>query len=345
MKNKKVVVLGRLKPCFFDVLEKKGIQVQQWDSSTVIPGDRLRRWLAGADGLVLGRGSGGHKKMAVNKALLDLGPSLKVIAQDLAGYDNVTVGDCTAAGIPFGSAAGANAESVAEEAMGLVYMTARRMIEAWNFVRDGQWAAYAIPPEGVNLMGKTAGIVGIGAIGQAFARRAEASGMRIIYHARSLHPDAEGHGWHWRDMDRLLAESDVIVSATPLTSATHQMWNLTCFEKMKKTAFFLNVGRGGCVKTEDLAEALRTGKLAGAALDVVDPEPIPPDHPLLQTGKCIVLPHMGSMTEETLSAMSMETAENVVEGLKGRPLPRIVNPEVYGTKQYQNKWAGEGKND
>lgn len=345
MKNKKVIVLGRLKSCFFETMAKKNIQIQQWDSRTAIPEEQLRQWLSCAEGLILGRGSGGRKKLTVNGQLLEMGPFLKVVAQDLAGYDNVTVRDCTDAGIPFGNAAGANAESVAEEAMGLVYMTARWMIEAWNFVRDGRWAAYAVPPEGVNLMGRTAGIVGIGAIGQAFARRAEASGMHIIYHARTVHPDAEGHGWHWRDMDRLLAESDVIVSATPLTPATHQMWNRSCFQKMKDTAFFINVGRGGCVKTEDLTEALLSGSLAGAALDVVDPEPIPPDHPLLRTGRCIVLPHMGSMTEETLSEMSRETAENVLEGLKGKPLPGIVNPEVYGTEQFKNKWAGEGKND
>lgn len=298
------------------------VEVRQWTEKTPMPRETLKEWLREADGLW------SINNVSVDADLVADAPKLKVIAQASVGYDNVKVDDLTAKGIPYGNTPHVLTETVAELAFTLVATARRRILENMEFVTSGQWAQRPSNIKGRDLSRTTLGIIGMGNIGLSISRRARAFGMTVIYHNR--HPRKDDHLYmiEYRDMDSLLRDSDVVLVVTPLTEETYHMMNREAFKKMKKDALFVNVGRGKIVDTDALVDALNEGDIDYAALDVTDPEPLPPDHPLLKTGKVLVVPHIGSFTDRTRKDMAFLTADNIINGVQQKPLKTCVNEGI-----------------
>jgi glyoxylate reductase len=261
------------------------------------------------------------------------GEGLKVISAYAVGVDNIDVAEATRRGIAVGNTPGVLTDATADLAFGLLLAAARRISEADRMVRAGQWKTWGPTTLlGADVHGATLGIVGFGRIGQAIARRAHGFDMRVLYsthgHApKKLLADSKAEEV---DFDTLLQESDFISLNVPLTAETRRMMNKEAFDKMKPGAILVNTARGGVVDQQALAEALSSGKLAGAALDVTDPEPIPADSPLLKLENVIIVPHIGSASTRTRERMAVMAAENLLAGLRGERLPYCVNPQVYG---------------
>lgn len=259
--------------------------------------------------------------------------SLKVISQMAVGYDNIDIAVATAKRIPVGHTPGVLTDATADLTWALLMTAARRVLEADKFTRCGEWKTWE--PTlllGADISGATLGIVGCGRIGQAVARRAAGFGMRILYYNRQrLEPSLEESlGLEYREFDVLLAESDFITIHTALSQDTYHLFSDTQFQRMKQNAILINTARGSIVDAEALYRALTSGKIAGAALDVTDPEPIPLDSPLLSLNNIIITPHIGSASRQTRDKMAMMAASNLAAGLKGEKLPYCVNPEIYG---------------
>lgn len=296
--------------------------IKQWKEASPMPRDLLKEWLKDADALWP------VNKIQVDKDLLKDAKNIKVVAQSSVGYDNINVDDLTELGIPFGNTPDVLTETVAELAFTLVVCASRRIVENAAFVTSGAWGKNKQPIKGFDLSRRTIGIVGLGKIGLSISRRARAFGMTVLYHNRHQRSDDSLYMTTYVSMDELLAKSDVVLVMAPLTEETYHLFDETAFKKMKKTALFVNVGRGKIVDTDALAKALETGEIDYAALDVTDPEPLPGNHPLLQTGKCLVVPHIGSYTDRTRHDMVMLTVENIRNGLNKHPLMTCVNEEV-----------------
>ena len=269
---------------------------------------------------------------AVDQELLDAAPQLAVVSNMAVGVDNVDVAACTARGIPVGHTPDVLTETTADTAFGLLLATARRFVEGVDYVRAGEWREW--DPGlllGYEVHGTTLGIVGLGRIGRAIARRASGFGMRVLYSARNRSPQAEADlSVTYRDLDELLEESDHVVVSVALTDETFHLIGAAALARMKPTATLVNVSRGGTVDPDALLEALESGAIGAAGLDVTEPEPIPVDHPLLGLPNCVVIPHLGSSSVRTRVAMATLAAENLIAGLRGDRLLACVNPQVYG---------------
>lgn len=295
--------------------------VKLWDKSETIPQDVLAEWVKDAEGLIV------TGDVLVNSQLLAQAPKLKVIAQAAVGYDNINIPDCSAYRIPFGNTPGVLVDATADLTFSLLLCAARRIHEGWNFVREGNWKPGQNIPLGIDLCGKTLGIVGMGQIGSAVARRAKAFGMNVIYYNRRPRQDDEALGVQHAPFDSLLEQSDCIIVLIPLSAESRGMFGREQFAKMKPTAYFVNAARGPIVDTGALFEALTNKTIAYAALDVTDPEPLPGDHPLLTLPNILITPHIGSATTETRNRMANLTVDNLLAGLQGKPLPACVNSE------------------
>lgn len=269
----------------------------------------------------------------IDEALLEsAGPGLKVISNHAVGYDNIDVAAATRRGIPVGNTPGILTETTADFAFALLMASARRLREGWQSVIDGSWKTWS--PNwllGVDVYGATLGIIGFGRIGQAMARRAAGFEMRILFH--DPHPP---EGWQACgvkaepvDLEALLEQSDFVSIHTPLNPGTRSLVDANFLAKMKPEAILINTSRGPVVDQTALYEALKAGRIAGAALDVTVPEPLPTDSPLLELDNLIITPHIASASQATRLRMSIMAAENLIAGLRGERLPYCVNPEVY----------------
>jgi glyoxylate reductase len=209
---------------------------------------------------------------------------------------------------------------------------ARRIGEAIDYVRQGRWQTWGLTLLlGQSVYGATLGIVGLGRIGQALARRARGFDMKVLYYDTSRQPEAEAElGVEYRALEDLLRESDFVSLHVGLTEETRGLMNTHRFALMKPTAILVNTSRGPVVDPEALYEALQEGQIAYAALDVTDPEPLPADHKLLTLPNLIVTPHIASATVTSRNLMAARAVQNLVAGLRGEQLPYCVNPEVYG---------------
>ena len=268
----------------------------------------------------------------VDDELLDAaGPGLRVVANYAVGYDNIDVAACTRRGIRVGNTPDVLTESTADLAWALMLAAARRLPEGVDHVRAGRWRTWG--PTlllGADVHGATLGIVGFGRIGQAVARRATGFGMDVRYHARNRVSGAveAALGATFSSLDDLLARSDFVSLHVSLTPETRGMIDAGALRRMRSTAILVNTSRGPVVDTAALVEALRAGTIAGAALDVTDPEPLPADHALLSIPSCLVVPHVASATHATRDRMAELAVGNLLAGLRGEPLPHPVNPEV-----------------
>lgn len=295
-----------------------------WEEDSTMPRDQLLEKVRDAEGL--------HVMIfdAVDEELLAAAPKLKVVSTMAVGVDNIDLEACTRRGISVGNTPEAVTEATADFAVALMLAASRRIWEGAQYVRAGKWKEWSPTLMIANdVHAKTLGIVGMGRIGQAIARRARGFDMRILYHARSPKPDAERElGVSYRGFDALLAESDIVILIVPLTDETRYMMDDAAFDKMKPSAYLVNSARGPVVDPKALHRALTEGKIRGAALDVTDPEPIAPDDPLIALDNCLIVPHVSTSTWETRAAMTEVSVNNLLLGLKGGPLQHCANPAV-----------------
>jgi glyoxylate reductase len=297
-----------------------------WDEETPPPRPKLLDELALADGVV------SMLTEKIDREALDAAPKLRVISNFAVGYDNVDVDAATEREIPVGNTPGVLTEATADQAFMLLLAAARRLPESMRYVKDGQWQTwFPLQMLGQEVSGATLGIIGLGRIGYAVAKRAKGFGMKILYHGGSNEEYAKRTGALEVDLDTIFTDSDFISIHAPLNADTRGMVNQEKLTLMKDTAILINTARGGIVQTDALLDALKNNSIGGAALDVTDPEPLPSDHPLLELDNCIVVPHLGSATHKTRERMGLIAAENLLLGLRGERLTHCVNPKVYRT--------------
>jgi len=260
------------------------------------------------------------------------GPGLKVVSNFAVGFDNVDVPACTARGVAVGNTPGVLTETTADLAFALLMAAARRVSEGDRYVRAGRWKTWGpMLLLGPDVHGSTIGIVGFGRIGQAMARRARGFGMKILYHdlARAepaIEAELEAT---YLPLEELLPACDFVSLHVNLSDQTRGLMNEERLGWMRSSAILVNTSRGPVVDHKALFQALRDGVIAGAGLDVTDPEPIPVADPLLTLENCLVVPHIASASRATRSKMAEMAAANLIAGVRGERLPTPVNPEVY----------------
>lgn len=257
------------------------------------------------------------------------GPQLKVISNFAVGFNNVDVAEATARGIAVGNTPDVLTDATADIAVALILAAARRVREGWQSVVDGGWKTWEpLGWIGQDLSGKTLGIVGMGRIGQAVAQRLVPGWrMKLLYTSRERKPEIDRQlGGRHTQLEELLSACDFVSLHVALNAHTRHLINGTALALMKPTAVLVNTARGEVIDQVALETALRTGQLFAAGLDVCDPEPLPTDSPLLKLHNCLILPHIGSATVTARNAMAERSANNLIAGIQGRPLPFAVNP-------------------
>ena len=270
----------------------------------------------------------------IDAELMNRARKLRVVSNCAVGFDNIDVQEATKRGIIVSNTPGVLTDTTADFAFALLMAAARRVVEGDRVVRAGKWKTWGpMILLGQDVHGSTLGIIGLGRIGSAMAKRAKGFGMRILYSDVVRNKQAEEElGIEYVNIDTLFTRSDFITIHTTLTPETHHLIDQKQFEKMKRTAVLVNTSRGPIVDNMALYDALRSGKIAYAALDVTEPEPIPADHPLLTLDNVIVVPHIASASVATRTKMGLMAADNLIAGLKGEMPPNPVNPEVLGKR-------------
>lgn len=255
------------------------------------------------------------------------GPCLKVIANMAVGYDNIDVAAAKERGIVITNTPDVLTESTADLTFSLLLAAARRIPEAERVVREGHWNTWSpFMLAGQDVFGKTLGILGLGRIGEAVARRASGFQMRVLYHNRTRRSELEAqNGYKYVSLHQLLAESDFLVVLTPLTEQTRHLIGAAELAQMKPTSILVNVARGPVVDEQALYQALRTEQIWAAGLDVFAEEPLPSSHPLTTLRNVVLLPHIGSSTVQTRFAMAQLAVDNIVAVLSGKSPITSVN--------------------
>lgn len=299
--------------------------VKMWDHEDVpVPRDILLREAKTASALIT------MLSDQINEEVLAAGDSLKIVANLAVGFDNIELETATKRGIIVSNTPDVLTETTADLTFALLMASARRVVEAAEYVKAGKWEGWSpYLLAGHDIHSKTIGIVGMGNIGEAVARRAKGFGMEILYHNRSRKMNAEMEiGAQYCSFEELVSEADYVVTLAPLTAETRNLFTADVFSKMKNSAIFINVGRGPVVDEQALYEALVNGEIAGAGLDVFVKEPISADHQLLKLPNVIALPHIGSASIETRTKMIELCCSNVNAVLSGDRPRTIVNKEV-----------------
>ena len=310
-------------------------RVDLWDDEMPPPPAELRARARQADGVL---------SMVTDRfdaAMIRALPRLRAISNLAVGVDNIDLAAATRAGIAIGHTPGILTETTADLAFALLMAAARRIAEGDRYVRGGRWRTWG--PKvmlGRDIHGATLGIIGWGAIGQAMARRAAGFGMRVLYlPGRRVTRGARGTRQRAsagadvatpepKSLQRLLAESDFVSLHVPLTAATRHMIGAAELAMMKRTAILINTARGAIVDQQALAGALRAGRIAGAGLDVTDPEPIGADDPLLKAPNVVITPHIGSASHATRLRMAELAVDNLIDVFQGRRPRHCANPTV-----------------
>jgi len=316
---------------FSEVIErlKKYYDVEVWDRYTPPPPEVIRKKFKEIDAA---------STLLTDKITCDIleeAENLRIIAQYAVGFDNIDIECATKLGIYVTNTPGVLTEAVADLTWALILGVARRIVEADTFVRWGEWwrKGTGWHPKmmlGIEIYGKTLGIIGFGRIGKAVARRAKGFNMKILYYdIVRAPPEVEKElGAKFVDLETLLKESDVVTIHTPLTKETYHLIDESKLKLMKPTAILINTARGAVVDTKALVKALEEGWIAGAGLDVFEQEPLPPNHPLTRFKNVILVPHIGSATYETRLKMAELVAENLIAFYEGRVPPTLVNKDV-----------------
>ena len=293
-------------------------QAEYWPGETPPPYDVLLEKVKNVDGLIC------LLTDPIDKQLIAQAENLKVISQVAVGVDNIDLDAAAAKNIPVGHTPGLLTDATADMAFALILATARRLGEAINYTRLGKWQTWELTTLlGEDVHGATLGIIGMGRIGQAVAKRATGFDMEILYYNRSRKPEAESQfGANSVSLTELLEKSDIVSLHVPLNEDTRGMIGKQQLALMKPNAILINTARGAVIDTSALVEALKTGQIGYAGLDVTDPEPLPHTHPLYKLPNAIILPHIGSATRSARNNIALLAVENLIAGLEGKPLPK-----------------------
>jgi len=323
MNRPRIYVTRQIPAAGLDLLRAEG-EVQVWPSSLPVPRETLLEAVAEAEGLLT------LLSDPIDAALLAAAPRLRVISQYAVGYDNIDVAAATARRIPVGNTPDVLTDATADFAFALLMAAARRLPEGSANVRQGEWHTWG--PQtllGQDVWGATLGVIGLGRIGQAMARRGKGFAMRVLFTDPRCKAEGAALGAECVPLETLLAEADFVSLHCPLTPETRGLIGARELRRMRPTAILINTARGAVVQQEALLQALREGWIAGAALDVTDPEPLPPTHPLVGLPNCLITPHIASASVTARTRMAVLAAENLLAGLRGERLPHCVNPQVY----------------
>jgi glyoxylate reductase len=314
MVTAQIAVLGRIPEVGLSLLREAG-ELWAWDHDDPIPDEIRDQQLATADAAVT------LLTNVVDADFLRAAPRLKVVANVAVGFNNIDVPACARRGVLVTNTPGVLTDATADLAMALILMVTRRLAEGERLIRSGrpwQWGMFMML--GTGLQGRRLGIIGMGAIGQALARRARAFDMDVVYHSRR--PVSSGvearRGARKVALDELLASSDVVSVNCPYNADTHHLIDAAALARMRPSAYLVNTARGPIVHERAVADALRAGVIAGAALDVYEQEPAV-DPGLLDLDNVVLVPHLGSATRETRDAMATLAARNVAAVLAGDP--------------------------
>jgi len=316
-----VILVTRYPPGSALDLLRQVDRVAVWEADCVMPRDELLESVAEADGLYC------MLTDRIDRELLAAASNLRAVSNMAVGVDNIDLVACTERGIPVGHTPGVLTEATADLAFGLLIAAARRLREGMEYVRDGGWGEWE--PDlllGQDVYESVLGIVGMGRIGAAVARRGAGFGMSIVYASPSPKPAVEHElGAVRHDLSGVLAAADHLVITAALNASTYHMINERSLRLMKPHATLINVARGPLVDTDALVAALQRGGIGAAALDVTDPEPIAADHPLTKLTNCFITPHLGSASAKTRAAMGDLAARNLLLALQGRPMEACAN--------------------
>jgi glyoxylate reductase len=309
---------------------QEACDAEVWPEPLPPPYDLIKRKVADCDGLV------SLLTDRIDGELLDAGPRLKVVSNYAVGFNNIDVPAATARGVCVGNTPGALTDATADCAFMLLIAAARRLSEGLLDARDGRWKTWEpIGYLGQDLAGKTLGVVGLGRIGTALARRCHRGwDMTVLYFDTAANPQAEAELEAKRvGLDELLRQSDFVSVHAALTPENRHLIGAAQFKLMKPTAVFVNTARGPLVDQKALYEALKAGTIFAAGLDVTDPEPPTADDPLVRLPNAIVMPHIASATYSTRDGMAEICADNLIAGVTGQPLRAWVNPEVAANRR------------
>ncbi len=311
-------------------LIKEACDAEVWPNQMPPPAAVLRQKVADCAGLVA------LLTDTIDGPFLDKAPRLKVVSNFAVGFNNIEVKACTERGICVGNTPGVLTDATADMAFALLITAARRIVDGHQYTLAGKWKTWEpLGHLGQDLAGRTLGVVGMGRIGYALAKRCRGGwDMNILYHDVYKNEMAETNlGARQVDLDTLLRDSDFVSLHTDLNEKTRGLIGAAALKKMKKSAVLINTARGPLVDTKALTAALRAGTIFAAGLDVTDPEPIAADDPLLKLPNVVVAPHIASATVRTRDQMAEICAKNLLAGLRGEPLPAWVNPEVAGKRR------------
>lgn len=323
----------RMKPYIFitrklpdDVLQvlQEAYEVSMWDKEDVpVPREILIKEASQADALLT------MLSDSIDTEVLTAGKNLKVVANLAVGFDNIDIQTATEKGIAICNTPDVLTDTTADLTFSLLLASARRIVEAAEYVKNDQWKSWSpLLLAGFDVHHKTIGIVGMGKIGEAVAKRATGFEMEVLYYNRTRKLEAEQRlGVRYTLFDDLVTKSDFIVCLTPLTNETKNLFTRDVFQKMKPSAIFVNASRGPVVNEEDLYEALLNGEIAGAGLDVFEKEPIRSTHPLLKLSNVVALPHIGSSSVETRITMMKLCLDNISAVFEGRFPKTLVNKD------------------
>ena len=313
---------------FFDALDdiRNKADLDLWTDELPPPRDELLDRAKGIDGILC------LLTDKIDCEFMDAaGPRLKVISQIAVGFDNIDVHEATKRGIPVGNTPEVLTQTTADAAWALMLSAARRIGESERAARAGKWRTWhPLHYLGQDVYGATLGIIGMGRIGFQVAKRSIGFDMKVIYHDVVRQDRYESQlPMEYVDMDTLLARSDFVSIHTVLNESTYHLIDARALSKMKPNAVVVNAARGPVVDPKALYEALRSGQISAAGLDVTEPEPIPVDDPLLTLDNCVIVPHIASASVSTRREMSRIAAANLLNGIAGERLVTCVNPEVY----------------
>jgi glyoxylate reductase len=308
----KVLVSFRFFNEWIKFLKDNGLEVKAWDSPVPPSKIWIKENISDADGLLCSLVN------RIDREVIDAAKKLKVISTFSVGYDHIDVNYAKSKKIRIGYTPEVLTDATADLIFGLILAVARRIVEGDRLIRSGKWNQPWTPDFmlGTEVNGKVLGIVGMGRIGKALIKRAKGFGMKVIYNSRTKKDvDAE-----FVDLDYLAKESDFVVLAVDLNPTTYHIVNKDFIEKMKRSAFLINASRGKVIDETALIEALKLGKIRGAALDVFEEEPISPDNPLIKLENVVLTPHIGSATYETRQKMAEVSVKNLLAGIKGEQM-------------------------
>lgn len=322
-----ILVTRRFFEQALESLKGEGHHVEINDTSRILSKTELMERLSGKNGLIC------LLNDKIDSEVMGASPNLEIIANVAVGYDNIDLDAATERGIMVSNTPGVLTNTTADLAFGLLMSSARMIPAADTYSREGRYDGWELmqPHMGVDVYGKTLGIVGMGRIGRAVAERAHHGfNMEILYYDRSENKQAEYELNAERvDFGELLSRCDFITVHTPLTKETKDLFSSQEFSRMKEEAILINTARGEIVDEDSLADALKAGEIRGAALDVFEQEP--QVHPELKklTGRVVLTPHIGSASIDTRLEMARMAAENMNAGLAGEQPPNLVNKDVY----------------